>query len=92
MRMLIKTEMAEYSSWGQANLWQKLGLVCRNRKKSSQIIKDYFPFFLLIILCPKPIISTWGEVGQRVRQRRKTEEEVQEVFVEGEKEKEDVKK
>ncbi len=31
---------------------QKLGLVWRNRKKISQIIKDYFclPFFLLIIL------------------------------------------
>jgi hypothetical protein len=56
--------MAEKSSWGQANLWQKLGLVCRNRKKTSQIIKDYFPFFLLIILCPKPIISTWGEFGK----------------------------
>ncbi len=29
------------------------GLVWRNRKKISQIIKDYFhlPFFLLIILC-----------------------------------------
>jgi hypothetical protein len=37
----------------QANKWQKHGLVCRNRKKNSQIIKDYFylPFFLLIILC-----------------------------------------
>jgi hypothetical protein len=35
---------------------QKLGLVWRNRKKISQIIKDYFylPFFLLIILCPSP--------------------------------------
>ncbi len=32
---------------------QTLGLVWRNRKKISQIIKDYFylPFFLLIILC-----------------------------------------
>ncbi len=31
----------------------KIGLVCRNRKKISQIIKDYInlPFFLLIILC-----------------------------------------
>jgi hypothetical protein len=45
----IETEMAENSSWGQANLQQKLGLVWRNRKKSSQIIKDYLPFFLLII-------------------------------------------
>jgi hypothetical protein len=32
------------------------GLVWRNRKKISQIIKDYFrlPFFLLIILCCTP--------------------------------------
>jgi hypothetical protein len=45
--------MAEKSSWDQANIRQKLGLVWRNRKKISQIIKDYFylPFFLLIILC-----------------------------------------
>ncbi len=44
--------MAEKSSWDQANRRQKLGLVWRNRKKISQIIKDYFylPFFLLIIL------------------------------------------
>jgi hypothetical protein len=47
--------MAEKSSRDQANRRQKLGLVWRNRKKISQIIKDYFclPFFLLIILCPK---------------------------------------
>jgi hypothetical protein len=45
--------MADQSSWEQANIRQKLGLVWRNRKKISQIIKDYFylPFFLLIILC-----------------------------------------
>jgi hypothetical protein len=44
--------MAEKSSWDQANRRQKHGLVGRNRKKISQIIKDYFylPFFLLIIL------------------------------------------
>ncbi len=44
--------MAEKSSWGQANIRQKHGLVWRNRNKISQIIKDYFylPFFLLIIL------------------------------------------
>jgi len=44
--------MAEKSSWGQANRRQKHGLVWRNRKKISQIIKAYFylPFFLLIIL------------------------------------------
>ncbi len=48
----IETGMAEKSSWYQANIRQKLGLVWRNRKKISQISKDYFylPFFLLIIL------------------------------------------
>jgi hypothetical protein len=45
--------MAEKSSWDQANRGQKHGLAWRNRKKISQIIKDYFylPFFLLITLC-----------------------------------------
>jgi hypothetical protein len=35
------------------------GLVWRNRKKISQIIKDYFhlPFFLLIILWGYPTVS-----------------------------------
>jgi hypothetical protein len=44
--------MAGKSSWDQANIQQKLGLVWKNRKKISQIIEDYFylPFFLLIIL------------------------------------------
>ncbi len=44
--------MAEKSSWDQANIRQKLGLAWRNRKKISQISKDYFylPLFLLIIL------------------------------------------
>ncbi len=39
---------------------KNLGLVWRNRKKISQIIKDYFhlPFFLLIILCTWPFIGT----------------------------------
>jgi hypothetical protein len=48
----IETGMAEQSRWDQANKRQKLGLVWRNRKKISQIIKDFFylPFFLLIIL------------------------------------------
>jgi hypothetical protein len=48
----IETGMAEKSSWAQTNIRQKLGLIWRNRKKISQIIKDYFnlPFFLLIIL------------------------------------------
>ena len=43
---------AEKSSWDQPNIWKKLGLVWRNRKKICQIIKDYFylPFYLLIIL------------------------------------------
>jgi hypothetical protein len=36
---------------------KKLGLFWRNRKKISQIINVYlyFPFFLLIILCPHPL-------------------------------------
>jgi hypothetical protein len=48
-----ETGMAENSRMDQANRQQKPGLVWRNRKKISQIIKDYFclPFFLLIILC-----------------------------------------
>jgi hypothetical protein len=48
----VETGMAENSSWDQANRRQKLGLVWRNRKKISQIIKDYFYllFFFLIIL------------------------------------------
>jgi hypothetical protein len=54
--------MAEKSSCDQANKRQKLGLVWRNRKKISQIIKDYFYllFFLLIIL--------WA--GQRAGEER----------------------
>ncbi len=48
-----ETGMSEKSSWDQANIRQKLGLVWINIKKISQIIKDYFylPFFFLIILC-----------------------------------------
>ncbi len=48
-----ETGVAEKSCWDQANSRQKPGLVWRNRKKISQITKDYFylPFFLLIILC-----------------------------------------
>jgi hypothetical protein len=51
----IETGIAEKSSWDQANIRQKLGLLWRNRKKISQIIEDYLylPFFLLIILCLK---------------------------------------
>jgi hypothetical protein len=47
-----ETDVAEKSSWDQANRGEKLGLVWRNRKKISQIINDYLclPFFLLIIL------------------------------------------
>jgi hypothetical protein len=57
----IETGMAEKSSWDQANIRQKkLGLAGRNRKKISQIIKDYFylPLFLLIIL--RWYYSTFG--------------------------------
>jgi hypothetical protein len=48
----IETGMAGKSSWDQTNIRQKLSLVWRNRKKISQIIKDYLYllFFLLIIL------------------------------------------
>jgi hypothetical protein len=48
-----ETGMTEKSRWDQANIQQKPGLVWKNRKKISQITKDYFylPFFLLIILC-----------------------------------------
>ena len=48
----IETGIAGKSSWDQANIRQKLGLVWINRKKLSQIIKDYFylRFFLLISL------------------------------------------
>jgi hypothetical protein len=47
-----ETGMAEKSRWDQAKRRQKPGLVWRNRKKISQIIKDYFYllFSLLIIL------------------------------------------
>ncbi len=45
----IETGMAEKSSWYQANIRQKLGLVWRNRKKISQIIKDYFLLTVLPI-------------------------------------------
>jgi hypothetical protein len=46
-----ETDMAEKSRWDQANRRQKPGLVWRNRKKISQIIKDYFylQFLLLFI-------------------------------------------
>ncbi len=47
-----ETGMAGKSRWDQANRRQKPCLDWRNRKKISQIIKDYFYllFFLLIIL------------------------------------------
>jgi hypothetical protein len=53
----IETVTKEKSSWDQGNILQKLGVVWRNRKKISQIIKDYFylPLFLLIILCSNPL-------------------------------------
>ena len=52
----IETGMAEKAGWDKAIRRQKLGLVCRNRKKISQIIKDYLclPFFLLNILWFQP--------------------------------------
>ncbi len=52
LKETAKTEpgMAEKSSWGQANRRQKHGLVWRNRKKSSQIIKDYFYLLFLLLL------------------------------------------
>jgi hypothetical protein len=51
---------AEQSRRDQANRQLRLGLVWRNRKKISQIIKDYFnlPFFLLIIWCCAVYTST----------------------------------
>jgi hypothetical protein len=54
----METGMAEKSSWDQANIRPKLGLVWRNRKNISQIIKDYvyLQFFLLIILWNPPRI------------------------------------
>jgi hypothetical protein len=42
-----RTGMAEMSSWDQANIWQKLGLVWRNRKNISQIIEKQAKNFLL---------------------------------------------
>jgi hypothetical protein len=64
----IETGMAEKSSWNQANILQKVGLVWRNRKKISQIIKDYFylPFFLLIILWLTLSPTALGPIGPRV--------------------------
>ena len=63
----VETGMAENSSWDQANRWQKLGLVWRNRKKISQIVKDYvyLPFFLLIILWQRT--TTTGSVEKECR-------------------------
>jgi hypothetical protein len=46
----IETGMAEKSSWDQANKRQKHGLVWRNRKKISQIIKDHFYFLVSLII------------------------------------------
>ncbi len=54
----IETGIAEKSNWEKA----KLGLVWRNRKKISQIIKDsfYLPFFILIffLVCMVRVAST----------------------------------
>ncbi len=48
----IGTVITEKSIWDQANIRQKIGLVWRNRKEISQIIKDYvfLLFFLWFIL------------------------------------------
>ncbi len=55
----IETGTAEKPDVTRQNRRQNLGLVWRNRKKISQIIKDHFylPFFLLIILCLKDIVQ-----------------------------------
>jgi hypothetical protein len=59
-----ETGMAEKSRWDQTNSRQNPGLVWRNRKKISQITKDYFYllFFLLIILW-----AEWKERGYGLR-------------------------
>ncbi len=63
----IKTGMSEKSSWDQANIRLKLGMVWRKRKKISEIIKDYFYLpFLLIILWS----HSKGAKGQRNRSFR----------------------
>jgi len=65
----IETGVAEKPSWDQTNRLQKLGLVWRNRKKISQIIKDYFclPFFLLIILwLNTSVLINWGLIQKEV--------------------------
>ncbi len=47
---------SEMSSWDQAYRGGKLGLVWRNRKKISQIIKGYLylPFFLCYVMAQLP--------------------------------------
>ncbi len=66
-----ETEVAEKSSWDQANRGEKLGLVWRNRKKISQIINDYLclPFFLLIILWLY-ISTTMCKVNIMIKKRK----------------------
>ncbi len=69
----LEQEWQKSPAGPQANRRQKPGLVWRNRKKISQIIKDYFylPFFLLFILCVSPTLhfilferlSLWGKVS-----------------------------
>jgi hypothetical protein len=58
----IETGIVEKSIWDQANIRQKLGLVWRNRKKISQIDKDYFylPFFLSILFYGTHTTDTEG--------------------------------
>jgi hypothetical protein len=61
-------------------------LVWRNRKKISQIIKDYFylPFFLLIILWTKGLRGSNREHERASRMKREQEvaagKELQKVF------------
>jgi hypothetical protein len=61
----IETGMTEKSSWDQANMRQKLGLVWRNRKKISQIFKDYFylPLLPLNYFMLSPKWTVWGGGG-----------------------------
>jgi hypothetical protein len=62
--------------WAQANRRQKLGLVCRNRKKISQIINayPYLPFFLLLILWVRlrETVEGRGEEGRGIGIGKKT--------------------
>jgi hypothetical protein len=58
--------MAEKSSWDQANRWQKLGLSWRNRKKSSQLIKEYYRLTQLKKKLNLRVKGERAEVGEEV--------------------------